>query len=225
DEGGRFAGRIEYNTDLFDEARIKRIGESYNQLLAAAVREPDRRVFDLPLLTEAERRSVLVEWNDTATAYPEDKNVHQMFERQAEKTPDAIAVVYEGRHLTYRELNYRANHLAHSLRGIGVRQGVVVGLAVGRSLEMVIGVLAILKAGGAYFPLDLSYPKERLSLMLGDAQAPVLLTQTHHLDKLPGHRATVVCLDSLPATAGHEGRDNPFDVAVAEDLAYVIYTS
>lgn len=224
EKGDRFAGRIEYATDLFDEPRIRRIAESYQRLISAIVAQPDQRVKDLPLLTESEQR-LLIEWNDTAVPYADHKNIHQMFEEQVARMPDAIAAVYEAEHLTYHELNGRANQWADHLRRSGVAPGSLVGLCVERSLDMTIGVLAILKAGGAYLPLDPAYPKDRLSFMLADAQSAVLLTQKHLLERLPDHQATVVCMDSDRSVIKDRCREDSAAAATTDDLAYVIYTS
>ena len=131
----------------------------------------------MPILTEAERRQLLFEWNNTEADYPKDKCIHELFEEQAKQTPDATGVNFEGQRLTYRELNTKANQLAHHLQRLGVGPGRLVGICLERSLEMVIGLLGILKAGGAYVPLDPSYPRERLAFMLEDAEISVLLTQ------------------------------------------------
>ena len=150
---------------------------AFPDLLEGIVADPEQRLSDLPLLTAAERQQLLVEWNATQADYPRMPCIHQLFEAQVERTPDAVAVVFEDQQLTYRELNPRANQLAHHLRALGVGPEVLVGICMERSLEMVIGLLGILKAGGAYVPLDPAYPQERLAFMLEDAQAPVLLTQ------------------------------------------------
>src|SRR5581483_2692535 len=139
---------------------------------------------------------LLVEWNETAAEYPQDRCVHELFEEQAARTPEAVAVVYEGAALNYRQLNARANRLAHHLRGLGVGPDVIVGLCVERSLEMVVGLLGILKAGGAYLPLDPQYPAERLAFMLKDAAAPVLVTQSGLTSILPDYPGITVRLDS-----------------------------
>ena len=162
----------------------------YQMMLEGIAANPDLRLSELPLLTEAERHKLLVEWNNTGADYPRDKCIHELFEEQVEKTPDAIAVVFEDQQLTYRELNDKANQLAHYLRKQGVGPEVLVGICVERSLEMIIGVLGILKAGGAYVPLDPTYPKERLSFMISDTQAPVLLTQQRLLEMLPAQRCS-----------------------------------
>lgn len=145
-------GAFEYNTDLFDEATISRMTGHFRSLLSGIVNNPEHHLSELPLLTEAEQHQLLVEWNDTQIEYPKDQCFHQLFEAQVERSPDAVAVVFKNEQLTYRELNRRANQLAHYLQKLGVKPEVIVGLCVERSLEMVVGVLGILKAGGAYLP-------------------------------------------------------------------------
>ncbi|HEC84648.1 MAG: hypothetical protein DRR08_15420 [Candidatus Parabeggiatoa sp. nov. 2] len=173
-------------------------------------------------LSAAERHKILVEWNNTQTDYPKDKCIHQLFEAQVERAPNAIAVVFEEQQLTYDELNRRANQLAHHLQSLGVSPEMLVGICVERSLEMVVGLLAILKAGGAYVPLDPTYPKERLAFMLADAQVPVLLTQKRLVEGLPEHQAQIVCLEtSLPNFSDK----NPVSEVTPSHLVYVIYTS
>jgi len=185
---------------------------------------PDSRTV-LPLLTDSENNQPLVVWNATQAPYPHDRCVHQLFEAQVEQTPGAIAVIYEDQQLTYRELNARANQLAHVLRQLGVGPDVLVALCLDRSPEMVVGLLGILKAEGAYVPLDLSYPKERLAFMLADTQTKVLLTQQHLLATLPPRHAQVLCLDRDWNTISHESGENLTTSMTAEHLAYVIYTS
>ena len=142
-------GRLVYNADLFDDATIERMLGHLQTLLKGIVEDPDQHLSELPLLSEAERHQLLFEWNETATEYPRDRCVHELFEEQVERTPDAVAVVFEDEQLTYRELNRRANQLAHHLRALGVGPEVLVGICVERSLEMVVGLLGILKAGGS----------------------------------------------------------------------------
>ena len=166
-------GSWEYNTDLFDAATITRMAGHFQTLLEGIVANPEQRLLDLPLLSAAERHQLLVEWNDTKADYRLDVCIHQLFEAQVERTPDAIAVVFEDQQLTYRELNSKANQLAHHLQTLGVGPEVLVSICVERSLEMVVGLLGILKAGGAYVPLDPAYPPERLAFMLEDAQVRV----------------------------------------------------
>ncbi|MBD2606568.1 AMP-binding protein, partial [Scytonema hofmannii FACHB-248] len=218
-------GWWEYNTDLFDAATIERMVGHFTNLLEGIVNQPEKRLSDLPLLTEPERQTLLVNWNDTTTDYPQDKCIHELFEAQVEKTPDAIAVVFESEQLTYGELNARANQLAHYLRTLGVKPEVLVGICVERSLSMVIGLLAILKAGGAYVPLDPSYPFERLAYMLEDSQPDVLLTQKYLVESLPTHFAQLICIDSDWELIPDENIENPVSQITVDNLAYVIYTS
>ncbi len=218
-------GRLEYKTDLFDAATIKRMIGHFQVLLEGIVADPEQRIGTLPLLTEAERHQLLVEWNDTLTDFPQDKCLHQLLEQQVESRPDAIAAIFVDEQLTYGELNRRANQLAHHLRALGVGPDVTVGLCVERSLEMVVGILGILKAGGAYLPLDPTYPQERLSFMLEDAEASVLLTQQRLVEALPEHTAKVVCLDADWKTVARESKENLIVEVTSDNLAYVIYTS
>jgi amino acid adenylation domain-containing protein len=223
-EEGYRAG-VEYNPELFDGATIKRMLDHYRTLLEGIADNPDRRISLLPLLTECERHKMLVTWNDTRRDYPGHLCVHELFEAQARRSPDAVAAVFKGQSLTYRELNAQANQLARHLRKLGVGPEVRVGLCVERSLEMVIGHLGILKSGGAFVPLAPSQPKERLAFMLEDTGAPVWLTQEHLTADLPGHEARAVCLDSDWDGIQEESRDDLVNTATPENLAYVTYTS
>jgi amino acid adenylation domain-containing protein len=222
---GGYSGRFEYCTDLFEAQTIRRLCGHYDGLLHAIVRDPGRSISMLPLLTGAERNQLLVEWNDTKRDYAESKCLHRLFEAQAERTPDAVAVTFEDKRLAYRELNQRANQLAHYLRRLGVGPDVLVGICMERSLEMIVGLLGVLKAGGAYVPLDPEYPKERLGYMMKESHAPVLLTQRRLVEKLPEHSSKILCLDNDWKVIGHELSDNPINITVMEHLAYVIYTS
>jgi amino acid adenylation domain-containing protein len=216
---------IEYSTDLFDADRIERMAGHYQCLLADIVGHPEKKIWELELLTEAEKQQILVEWNDTAADYPQDKCVHQLFEEQVERTPDAIAVVFEDQQLTYRELNERANQLGHYLQKLGVGPEVLVGICVERSLEMMVGLLGILKAGGAYVPLDPSYPKERLQFMLEDTQASILLTHTRVATGLALEQTRVVYLDRDWKEIGNENIHNLESAVKPDNLVYIIYTS
>jgi len=225
--------RIDYNTDLFDEWRIRRMSEHFRALIEAVTANPEKRIDEIDLLNERERRQILVEWNETEKAYPQALLVHVMFAKQAERTPDRIALIVEGQRLSYGELNGRANQLAHYLQGLGVGPEVVVGLCLERSAEMVVAILGVLKAGGAYLPLDPEYPLERLGYLLEDAGAGVVLTQRELEARLPVFWGQTVCLDSEWERIGAERESNPergpergpeSEVA-AENLAYVIYTS
>ncbi|WP_445245375.1 non-ribosomal peptide synthetase [Microcoleus sp. OTE_8_concoct_300] len=223
--GSSFQLCWQYNTDLFDISTVHRMASSYQTLLKSILTNPEERVSSLPLLTQGERSQLLVEWNDTKVEYPFDKCIHQLFEEQVERSPDAEAVLFEDKQLTYRELNQRANCLAHHLRTLGVRPEVLVGICVERSLEMVVGLLGILKAGGAYVPLDPAYPPERLAFMLEDAQVGVLLTQARLVESLPKHQGSIVCLDTDWEIIERQSKENPECSFTPENLAYVIYTS
>ncbi|HEX8558916.1 MAG TPA: amino acid adenylation domain-containing protein, partial [Pyrinomonadaceae bacterium] len=224
EDGGAVAGTLIYNTDLFDAATVAQMLGHYRNLLEGAAADPDARVSDLPLLTGAESRLLLREWNDTRREYPRDKCVHELFEAQAARTPDAAAVVSEEGRVTYRELNERANRLARALRRRGVGAESLVGVCLGRGADLVAALLGVLKAGGAYLPLDPEYPRERLAFMLEDAGARVLLTERQKLGALPAGRTEVICLDD-GAGADAESAENLPPAAAPDNLAYVIYTS
>ncbi|MGH7773246.1 MAG: amino acid adenylation domain-containing protein, partial [Candidatus Binatia bacterium] len=212
-----------YNSDLYEAATMARMLGQYLRLLKAIA--PEVRISQLELLTEAERHQLLVEWNDTERDYPKDTCLHQLFEAQVERTPDAVAVVFEDQQLTYRELNARSNQMAHYLRTLGVGPEVLVGVRMERSLEMVVGLLGIMKAGGAYAPLDPDYPSQRIEFMLEDSKATVLLTQTQLANFLPDHGLHVVRMDRDWKAIARESQENPPPLAEPHNLAYVIYTS
>ncbi len=219
------AVQIDYSADLFEDATIARLFGHLTTLLHAVLQDADTHVDRLPLLTAAERRQVLFEFNDTAVPYPQDVCIHQLIEAQVERTPDAVALVFGGQQLTYAQMNRRANQLAHYLQTAGVGPDVLVGVCMERSLEMVIALLGIHKAGGAYVPLDPAYPKERLGFVIADAAAPVVLTQAHLAANLPAAAARIVCLDSDWPTLSRYVDDNPVSAVQAHNRAYVIYTS
>ncbi|MDZ8261482.1 non-ribosomal peptide synthetase [Nostoc sp. ChiQUE01b] len=218
-------GGLDYNTDLFQEDTICQMVSHLQTLLEAIVANPKQRLSELPLLTEPEKHQLLVEWNNTEAEYSQQQCIHELFEAQVEETPNAIAVVFENQQLSYRELNQRANQLAHYLRSLGVKPEVLVGICVERSLSMVIGLLAILKGGGAYVPLDPSYPQERLAFMLEDASVSVVLTQQHLIENLPQNQTRVVCLDTNWESVAQQSSQNPINESTTDNLAYIIYTS
>ncbi|HZH78419.1 MAG TPA: amino acid adenylation domain-containing protein, partial [Archangium sp.] len=217
-------GSLEYNTDLFEPATAARMAEHFRVLLEGIVANPEQRLSELPLLTEAERRQLLVDWNPR-TDVPREDCIHHLVEARVKQSPDAVAVSYEDQHLTYRELNRRANRLAHHLRALGVGPETKVGLALERSLEMVVAILGVLKAGGAYVPLDPAYPKERLAFMLQDSRVPVLLTQARLRESFPPSDAEVICLDVPDPVLDSRNEADPRPLATSANLAYVIYTS
>ncbi|GFZ92185.1 non-ribosomal peptide synthetase [Okeania sp. KiyG1] len=223
--GEEIKGFCAYNRDLFEAETITRMLSHYENLLSAAVESPELPVGKLPLMTEVEQEKILIEWNNTTTDYPKDKCIHQLFEEQVEKNPDAIAVVFEEQSLTYSQLNTKANQLAHYLQKLGVVSETLVGICVEPSVEMVIGLLSILKAGGAYVPLDPNYPQERLEYMFADSQVSVLLTQQQILAQLPQHQAQVVFLDRDWEKIATETPEKVKSEVSPQNLAYVIYTS
>ncbi len=253
DTAAGFDGFLEYNSDLFERPTMLRLLGHYRQVLEAAIADPAVRLAALPLLAAAERRQVLIDWNATAAPIP-PTTLHGWIEQQARRTPGAAAVEMGAERLTYEQLDARANRLARRLRRLGVGAESLVGLAMERSPDMVIGLLAVLKAGGAYVPIDPEYPAERIAHVLGDSRAPVLLTQEALLPRLPPHQAQVVAVDrdaaeiaaesasplgsgeaprsnvGAPLPSGEAPRSNtgapppPLD-ATPDNLAYVIYTS
>jgi amino acid adenylation domain-containing protein len=218
-------GWLEYSTDLFEEATIIRLGRHFTKLLESIVADPEQSLSDLPILTEPEKHELLIGWNDTERDYPRHKCIHRWFEEQVEKTPEAIAVIFEDTKLTYRELNQRANCLAHYLIRLGVGPEIRVGVCVERSLELIVGILGVLKAGGAYVPLDPCFPRQRLSFICDETAIPVLLTQERLIETLPPFAGKTVCLDRAWERISRESNHNPESGAIAENLAYVIYTS
>jgi len=224
DTGGEISGAWEYNHDLFDAATIARLTGHLLTLTDGIVANPDARIADLPLLGPQELGQ-LAAWNDTRTDYPAELCAHQLFEAQVRATPEALALVFTGAALSYRQLNARANRLAHRLRSIGVGPEAAVGICVERSIDMVVAVLGVLKAGGAYLPLDPAYPKERLAYMLENGRARVLVTQERICPVLPDdYEGTVVRIDADDAL-DRTPDDDPVCVVRPDNLAYLIYTS
>jgi amino acid adenylation domain-containing protein/non-ribosomal peptide synthase protein (TIGR01720 family) len=218
---------IEFATDLFDPSTIERMLGHLTVLLEGIVKAPDARLADLPLLPAAERHQLLAEWNVETAAHPRGLTAHGWFERQVDRTPDAPAATYEGKTLSYRQLDARANQVAHFLRKRGVGPDVLVGLSTERSMDMLVGLLGILKAGGAYLPLDPEYPKDRLAFMAEDAKVSVVLTQAKVAEVLPvsAHAVEKVRLDADWATIAEEPSERLPSTSTPDNLAYVIYTS
>ena len=225
DSGRDLVFECEYNTDLYTAATIERWLGHYKVLLEGIASDPGRCIDELPLLTEAERRRLLFEWNDTAVRAPTDVLLHELFEAQADRTPDAVAVIAEDRRLTYRELDARANQLAQWLQKAGIEPDALVPICVERSLEMMVGLLGILKAGAAYVPLDPELPAPRIGYMLEEVRAPIALTQHDLVARLPTGQARLVCLDTDWPAIAKAPDARPRLGATAESLAYVIYTS
>ncbi|MDP9360621.1 MAG: amino acid adenylation domain-containing protein [Acidobacteriota bacterium] len=206
--GDRLIGRIDYSTDLFDVATIRRMIGHFRTFLDGILADPDRSLFRLPILEHQEREQILVSWNQTSTDFPRDRTIADLFEEQAAATPDAVALIWREERWTYRELNRRANRLAHHLQSIGVGPETLVGISVPRSVDAIVATLGVVKAGGAYVPLDPSYPRPRLDLVIRDARLSIVLTP----------ETLVEAPESLSP-------ENPKRATTAENLAYVIYTS
>jgi amino acid adenylation domain-containing protein len=214
-----------YHASLFSPETVRRWLEHFQTLLQSAAADPGQRVSDLSLLAPEDRRKILNDWSGGQASFPGHKCIHQLFEEQVARTPEAMAVVLDGQSLSYAELNRRANRLAHCLRSLGVGPEVMVGLCLERSIEMVISILAVLKAGGAYVPMDPAYPAERLAFVLQDAQAPVLLTQRALLTRFQAHQPGVVCVDEFFDSQDSSHDENAGTEARPPNLAYMIYTS
>ncbi len=225
ERGPELGGYIEYNTDLFELPTIQRMLSHFENVLQAAVRDSEKKISRLPLISEEERQQLIVGWNDTQAAYP-PQCIHQAFEAQAERTPNQVALTAGSQQLSYRELNQRANQLARLLKDLGVGPQILVGICLDRSFESVRAVLGIMKAGGAYVPLDPAYPANWLDFVLRDSEAPVVLTREKFLDRLPqNHLAKVMCLDRDWPEIARQETTNLSGPNSIEDLAYVIYTS
>ena len=224
---GSLSGVIKYNHDLYDETTIARMPGHLQTLLEGIVSNPHQCISQLPLLTMTEQQQLFVEWNATRVNYPQKQCLHLLVEAQVEKTPDACALVFEEKRLTYGQLNQKANQLAHYLQTLGVGPDVLVGIAMERCPEMIYGLLGILKAGGAYVPLDPAYPKERLVFMLDDAQISVLLTQKKFAEDWSPLECSAqsICLDADWENIARSSCENPQNEIEPENLAYVIYTS
>lgn len=220
----QFTTEIHFDSNYIDNDEAVRLSRQLHVLLNSIVENPTTTVGDLDILSRDERKQILVDFNNTGTPYPADKCIHHLIEEKVEKVPDGQAILYNEQSLTYRELNQRANKLACYLQNLGVGPETLVGIYVEPSLEMMIGILGILKAGGAYVPLDPDYPEERLSLILEDTHAPVLLTQDHLKADIPECETQVICLDSDWEKIDFEN-EKPENTATPDNLAYIIYTS
>ncbi len=224
DRGDQLFGKITYASDLFDNGSISEILQHWQNLLAGACENPAKPVSQIPILSALEKNRIVYEWNRTDAAYP-NSCVHALFERQAAKTPDLTAVVFQGKTLSYRQLNERANQVAHFLRKRGVGAETLVGVCLKRTPEMVVGLLGIWKAGGAYVPLDPAYPQDRLSFMMKDSAAKFLLTSNDLKHLFPSASDKTILLDSDWEQIAKESSANPEPVAAPSNLAYVMYTS
>jgi amino acid adenylation domain-containing protein len=224
DEESGLVGRLEYDTDLFDDATITRIIGHFQTLLAGIIANPDCRLSQLPLLSPDEYRQQQ-EWNQTEVAYPLNVCIHQLFEAQVEKTPDAIALIFEQQQLTYQDLNHQANQLAHYLQTLEVKPDTLVGVCMERSPLLVVALLGILKAGGAYVPLDPDYPQDRIDYVLQDSQVSILVTQSKFEKLFASYQGHLISIDTSWEAIAQEDATNLVSTVTPEHLAYVIYTS
>jgi len=225
DKPGGLSCLLEYDTDLFGAATIERLLDHFQVVLEGIVRDPDQSVGELPLLTESELVRLTARPQVNSSTAPAAACLHRSFELQVERTPESVALTFEEEQLTYRELNGRANQLAHYLRRQGVGPEVLVGFCLERSIDLVVSILGILKAGGAYLPIDPAYPPDRLTFMLDDAEAKILLTSEHLAERVSANRETVFIVDREWETIAHESKENPELKSEVDNLAYVIYTS
>jgi amino acid adenylation domain-containing protein len=218
-------GLIEYDADLFDSGAIRRMTEHFQTLIKSIVANPDKKISELSMLSEEEYRNIIVEWNDTAARCDEHCSIEAVFEEQVERTPEGIAIMFEGESLTYQELNRRANQLAHSLRAFGISRESLVGICIRRSIDMVVAILGTLKAGAAYLPLDPAYPKQRLAFLLNNSQARTLIVNGQSAETLPEFSGPVISLDRDRALISQCSDENLATGQLPAELAYVIYTS
>jgi amino acid adenylation domain-containing protein len=222
ERNGNINGSLEYNTDLFDNTTIARLLGHYQRLLSAIVADPEQKILDLPLLSDAEERQLLYDWNEVSPDTESEQLLHELFAEQAQRTPDQIALVLEDKVLTYSELNARASRLAQHLCELGVGPETLVGIFMERSIEMVVAILGILKAGGAYVPLDPSYPHERLRFIVEDAKPAVIVTQ-EALRPVAGELGAVLTIDDTDQSRG--SAPDLIPRFAPSNPAYVIYTS
>ncbi len=223
---GEFECAFTCNTDLFDSETIHRMIGHFRVMLDSMIADPEQRVAELPILTPDERQQLLVEWTDTRTLHPQTQCLHQLFEEQVARTPGTVAVVFEDQPYTYRELNQRANQVAHYLQSLGVGPDVRVGLFMERSLDTLVALLGILKSGGAYVPLDPIYPQERIRFMLEDVQVSALVTQSDLATNLPGlGDIQIVCLDGDWDAIARCSSENPPITVIPSNLIYALFTS
>ncbi|HEX3531788.1 MAG TPA: amino acid adenylation domain-containing protein [Thermoanaerobaculia bacterium] len=225
EEGGRLGGHLEYNTDLFDDATVDRLLGHYRNFLERAAADPARQVLEIPVLAEAERQQALVDWNRTAEDFPAESCLHELFEGQAARQPEAPGLIFDSRAVTYAELNRRANQLAHHLLRLGSGRGGRIGVSLERSPDVAVALLAVLKAGSAYVPLDPEYPEERLAVMLETAAVDLLLTQERLAGRFAGQTARTILMDAQAADWAQESVENPATGVSPEDLVYLIFTS
>ena len=224
ENSGELSAQLSYRTDLFEPITIQRMLGHYQNLLQGVIANPDQTIAQFPLLTTAERHQLLVEWNNTATDYPKDKYIHQLFAEQVAQRPQATAFLTDNATLSYEELDQRSDHLAAHLHAAGIAKGMIIGVALPRSFDAVVALLAIFKTGAIYLPLDPAYPRERLAFMLTDAQAAIVITTTQLQPTLPSGAAKFICINNLPISQSPNLPISP-SLCLPTDPAYLIYTS
>ncbi|MFP2934485.1 non-ribosomal peptide synthetase, partial [Pyxidicoccus sp. 3LG] len=220
-----FTGVLNYNTDLFDAGTVQRLMRHYAVLLEAVVAAPERQLGLLSLLTDSERQQVLTEWSGKTGDFPRDTSLAQLFTQQAKQAPEALALVFGDAQLTYAQLDTQSNQLANYLLTLGVQAGSRVAVRLERSVDLVVGLLAILKAGAAYVPLDKGWPTERVTFVLQQAAAGVLLTQSDLADELPDLGNVLVVMDEEGARIARQPESAPAIHSGGDALAYVMFTS
>jgi amino acid adenylation domain-containing protein len=224
--GDKLVLKIHFDQRRFDDATIGRTLGHLKTLLRSMAANPQQHVGELPILTDEERRQLVIEWNQPRRHFPPGVCLHQRFEEQAERSPEAIAITCGAERITYRELNLQANRVAARLRKHGVREETLVAICMERSIDLIVGIIGILKAGGVYVPIDPASPRERVSLLLEDSRAPVLLTQKSLLPHLPAQETDTICIDTPTAENGEAAPLTDHRIRPSPDhLAYVIYTS
>ncbi len=217
---------LDYLLEIFNgKLPIEQVVSHFEMIINDTLKSTEKKIKDIDILTSEEKQKFIVEWNDTKADYPKDKCIHQLFEEQVERTPNNIAVVFEGSELTYRELNENANRMAHYLQSKGVKPEILVGICVDRSFEMIIGLFGILKAGGAYIPIDPNYPEDRIAYMVSDSNCGIILTQESIKSELPENNSEIVCLDTDLDKIKKESCENLFSEVKSDNLVYTIYTS
>ena len=219
------SGTVSFSTELYDHITIDRMIDHYLTILQGIVANPDQSISELPLMTESERHQLLVQWNGRSVDYPKDQGIHKIFQQCVDRTPHSVAIIFEEQTFTYRELNERANQLAHYLTKLGVRRGAMAGVSLARSEQQVIGILGILKAGAAYVPLDPDYPTARLEEMIDDAGVEYLVTQSSLMESFVDIDCQRVCLDLDAESMQRLPVSNPSNGTKADDIASVMYTS
>ncbi|HEY0735728.1 MAG TPA: amino acid adenylation domain-containing protein, partial [Herpetosiphonaceae bacterium] len=229
EEADRLSGLLEYNTDIFSAATIRRMLDHFQVLLAAIVADPDQCIDLLPLLTDAERHTLLVEWNATAADYPGDRCIHELFQEQARRTPDAVAIICRDQRLTFAELDRLTSQVAHRLQALGVGPETPVGVLIERSHKTVVALLGILKAGGCYVPLDPAYPPSHLAFVLADTRLPVLIAEERlrglvQLEDLD-HQLVVLPVDDSWSAVASEPTHLPITTITPDNIFYIMYTS